>query len=155
MCYRIRGRDFAGPEDHGVARIFGQRWCAHLCEQCFAQSVTFGCHGMAFRKATLSEAISSDKKKPLLGRQLRPRTSTDDRSVLWRHYGFAVIKVVRPTEATKARDRCPALLDGHEVAVLGPAKPIAVCRTPAVWISLSVILSAIDRRCSDQDGGSG
>ena len=62
MCHRIPGRHFAGSEDHDVARIFGQRWIAHLRDQCFAQSVAFGCHGVLFRKATVSEAISSDKK---------------------------------------------------------------------------------------------
>ena len=66
MCDRIRGRHFAGPEDHGVTRIFGQRWNPHLREQCFAQGITLGCHGVSFCKATVSEAISSDKKKPSL-----------------------------------------------------------------------------------------
>jgi hypothetical protein len=85
----------------------------------------------------------------------RPRTSTDDRSVLWRHDGFAVVKVVRPAEAAEARDRCPALLDGHEVAVLGPAEPFAVCCAPAIGIGFRVVVAAHHRCGGDQDGGNG
>lgn len=45
-----------------------------------------------------------------------------------------MVQVVSTTEAAEAGDRCPALLNGYEVAALA-AETCAVYRAPAVRIS--------------------